>query len=65
MTRQIYIKLNMSALDFLILVLQSYNKFDLIVFFQVLLILIFTVYKGHVQLLFWGPVRFTGLPGLT
>ena len=64
MTSQDYIKVNTSGLDFLALVLQSFNSFDLNVFFQVLISLFLTVYKGHIQLLFLGAVRSTGLFGL-
>ena len=42
-------KLNMSGLDFLALVLQSSNSFDLNAFFQVLFCLILNVYEGLVQ----------------
>ena len=55
--------MNMSRLDFLVLVLQSSNSFDLKAFFQVLFSLILTVYKGHIQLLFLGAVWYTGLFG--
>ena len=55
--------LNISGLDFLALVLQSSNSFDLKAFFQVLFSLILTVYKGHIQLLFLGAVCSTGLFG--
>ena len=55
--------LNISGLDFLALVLQSSNSFDLKAFFQVLISLILTVYKGHIQLLFLGAVCSTGLFG--
>ena len=51
-------KLNISGLDFLILVLQSSNSFDLNVFFQVLLSLNITVYKDDIQL----PVSGTCCP---
>ena len=44
--------LNISGLDFLALVLQNSNSFDLKAFFQVLFSLILTVYKGHIKLLF-------------
>ena len=50
MTSKDYIKLSMLGLDFLVLVLQRSNSFDLISFFQVLLSLILTVYKGDIQL---------------
>ena len=53
--------LNISGLDFLALVLQSSNSFDLKDFFQVLFSLILTVYKSHIQLLFIGAVCPTGL----
>ena len=59
-TRQM---LNISGLDFLALVLQSSNSFDLKAFFQVLFSLILTVYKGQIQLLFLGAVCSTGLFG--
>ena len=52
--------LNISGLDFLVLVLQSSNNFDLIASFQVLLSLIVTVYSGHFQLLYLEAVRSTG-----
>ena len=55
----------MSAFDFLLLVLQISNKFDLNVFFEVLLILFITVYKSHIQLLFSGVVSFMGFFGLS
>ena len=42
--------LNISGLDFLALVLQNSNSFDLKAFFQVLFSLIVSVYKGHIQL---------------
>ena len=64
MTSQDYIKVNTSGLDFLALVLQSSNSFDLNVFFQVLFRLFLTVYKGHIQLVFLGAVCSTGLFGL-
>ena len=54
-------KLNMSGLDFLVLVLQNSHSFDLNAFFQVLFSLILTAYKGHIQNLFLGavcPMRF-------
>ena len=54
----------MSGIDFLVLVLQSYNSFDLIAFFQVLFSLFLTVYKGHIQLLYLWAVCSTGLFGL-
>ena len=63
MTSQDYINLNMSGLDFLILVLQNSNSFDLNAFFQVLFSLILTVYKGDIQLMVLGPVYATGLFG--
>ena len=47
----------MSGFDFLVLVLQSSNSFDLNAFFQVLLSLIITVYKSHIQLLLLGAAR--------
>ena len=40
----------MSGLDFLVLVLQSYNSSDLNGFFQVLFRLLLTFYEGPVQL---------------
>ena len=55
----------MSVFDFLHLVLQSSNKFDLKVSFEVLLILVITVYEVYIYLLFQGPVHFTGLFGLS
>ena len=55
--------LNISGLDFLALVLQCSNSFDLKAFFQVLFSLILTVYKGHIQLVFSGAVCSTGLFG--
>ena len=64
MTSQFYIKLNTSGLDFLALVLQSSNSFDLNVFFHVLFSLFLTVYKGHIQLLYLGAVLSTGFFGL-
>ena len=64
MTSQDYIKVNTSGLDFLALVLQSFNSFDLNVFFQVLFSLFLTVYKGQVRLLYLGKVHSTGLFGL-
>ena len=54
-------KKKMSGLDFLVLVLQSSNSFDLNAFFQVLFSLILTLHKGHIQLLFLGAVCSTGL----
>ena len=57
MASQNYIKVNTSGLDFLALVLQSSNSFDLNVFFQVLFSLFLTVvYKGHTHLLFLRAV---------
>ena len=56
-------KLNTSGLDFLALVLQSSNSFDLKAFFQVLFSLILTVNKGSIQMLFLGAVCSTGLFG--
>ena len=53
--------LNISGLDFLALVFQISNSFDLKAFFQVLFSLILTVYKGHIQLLFLGAVCSMGL----
>ena len=53
-------KLNTSGLDFLVLVLQSSNSFDLNAFFHVLFSLFLTVYKGDYQLLFLGAVCSTG-----
>ena len=44
----------MSGLDFLVLVFQSSNRFDLNYFFQVLFSLIPTVYKGDVNLMALG-----------
>ena len=64
MTSQDYIKVNTSRLDFLALVLQSSNSFDLIGFFKVLLSLFLAVYKGFSQLLYLGAMRSTGLFGL-
>ena len=55
--------LHISGLDFLALVLQSSNSFDLKAFFQVLFSLILSVYKVHIQLLFLGAVCSTGLFG--
>ena len=52
-----------SGLDFLPLILQISNSFDLKAFFQVLFSLILTVYKGNIQLLFLGAVCSTGLFG--
>ena len=60
MTGKGYTNLNMSGLDFLVLVLQISNSFDLNAFFQVLFSLILTVYKGRFQLLFLGAVCSTG-----
>ena len=60
MTGKVYIKLNMSGLDFLLLVLQSSNSFDMNAFFQVLISLLFPGYKGHIQLLCLGAVCSTG-----
>ena len=60
-TSQDYIKVNMSGLDFLALVLQNFNSFDLNVFFQVLFSLFLTVFKGHVQLLFFRGRVFHGV----
>ena len=51
----------MPGLDFLVLVLQRSNTFDLNAFFQVLFTLVLTVYKGHIQLLFLGTVYSAGL----
>ena len=56
--------MNISGLDFLVLVLQSSNSFDLNGFSQVLFILSFTVNKGHIKLLILGAVCSTGLFGL-
>ena len=61
---QDYTKVNTSELDFLALVLQSFNSFDLNVFFQVLFSLFLTVYKGHIQLLYLGALLSTGMFGL-
>ena len=47
-------RLKMSGLDFLVLVFQSSNRFDLNYFFQVLFSLIPTVYKGDVNLMALG-----------
>ena len=55
--------MNTSGLDFLALVLQNSNSFDLKAFFQLLFSLILTVYKGHIQLLILGAVCSTGLFG--
>ena len=55
--------LNISGLDFLALVLQNSNSFDLKAFFQVMFSLFVSVYKGHIQLLFLGAVCSTGLFG--
>ena len=49
-------KVNMIVLDFLVLVLQRFNSFDLNIFFQVLFSLNLTVYNGHVQLFYLGAV---------
>ena len=65
MTSQNYIKVNTSGLDFLALVLQSFNSFDLSVFFQVLFSLFLTVYKGQIQLLYLGAVHSTGFFGVS
>ena len=48
MTSQDHIKTNTSGPDFLALVVQSSNSFDLNVFFQVLFTCFLTVYKGHI-----------------
>ena len=53
----------MSRLDFLLLVLQSSDSFDLNAFSQVLFSLFLTVYKGHNQLLYLGAVCSTGFFG--
>ena len=51
----------MSKLEFLILVLQSSSRFDLIsLFLKVLFSLILTVYEGHVQLMLLGSLCSTG-----
>ena len=42
-------RLSMSGFDFLLLILQSSNSFDLNAFFQVLFNLILTVFKGDIQ----------------
>ena len=49
-------KLNMSGLDFLVLVLQSPNSFFLNTFFSSFFSLILALYKGRIQLLFLGAV---------
>ena len=49
-------KLNMSGLDFLVPVLQSFNSFDLNAFFQVLFSLIRIDYGGNVSLLLSGSL---------
>ena len=54
----------MSGLDFLVLVLQRSDSFDLNAFFQVLFSLCLTAYKGHIQLLYLGAVCSMGLFGL-
>ena len=41
----------MSGPDFLALVLQSFNSFDMKAIFQVIFSLILTVYKGAIQLM--------------
>ena len=61
MTSQDYIKVEHVRLDFLLLVLQSSNSFDLNAFFPVLFKLIPTVYKSHSQLLYLVAVCSTGL----
>ena len=48
----------MSRLDFLVLVLQSSNSFDLNAFFQVLFSLVLTSYKGHIRTVCKGNVNF-------
>ena len=53
--------MNISGLDFLVLVLQSSNSFDLNDIFQVLFSLSFTVNEGHIKMLFLGAVCSTGL----
>ena len=63
MTSQDYIKVEhvRTGLDFLVLVLQSSNSFDLNAFFQVLFSLIHTVYTGEIQLMALGwccPIGF-------
>ena len=52
-------KLNMSGLDFLVPVLQSFNSFDLNAFFQVLFSLSRTLCKGKVNLLLLESFRST------
>ena len=54
----------MSGLDFLALVLQSSNSFDMKPVIQVLLSFILPVHKGVIQLLYLGAMRSTGLFGL-
>ena len=61
LTRHEYIKLNISRLDFLILVLQSSNSFELNAFFQVLLSSNITVYKDDFQFLVSGTCCPAGL----
>ena len=51
----------MSGLDFLALVLQSFNSFDMKAIFQVMFSLILTVYKGAIQLMDLGPWCPTGV----
>ena len=50
----------MSGLDFLALVLQSSNSFDMKAFFQILFSLLLTVYKGDNQLMVLGSWCPTG-----
>ena len=47
----------MSGVDFLVLVLQIFNSFDLNAFFQVLFSLVLTVYKGHIRVVCRGNVN--------
>ena len=51
----------MSGLNFLALVLQSSNSFDMKAFFQVFLCVILTVYKGDIQLMALGSWCPTGV----
>ena len=61
MTSQIYIKVEHVRTWLLVLVLQSFNSFDLKDFFVVLFSLNFAVYKGDIQLTALGSWSPTGV----
>ena len=54
----------MSVLDFLILVLEKFNSFNLNAFFQLFFCLFLPGYKDHLQSFSLGAVSFTELFGL-